>query len=76
MGYYLNKSNSKDKALFEFLQEDLEKYTNRLSELYETNALTYEYQEFLNWKANVTDFTRMCYNVLFHYFYCFYVTNS
>merc|ERR1712100_111002 len=33
-GFYLAKG-SKEKNLFEYLQEDLEKYTNYLSELYE-----------------------------------------
>lgn len=37
MGYYLDKSKGAEKNLFEYLQEDLEKHTNHLSELYEMN---------------------------------------
>jgi hypothetical protein len=68
MGYYLNRSSSAEKNLFEFLQEDLEKYTNRLSELYETNiSFIDSYAEFMKWKLEVTDFTRISHNVRFSY---------
>jgi len=65
IGYYLNRSKSSERNLFEFLQEDLEKYTNRLSELYEHSASSIEdYQSFMDWKVAVTDFTRTCSNFL------------
>jgi len=35
MGFYLDKSKPAEKNLFEYLQEDLEKHTNTLSENYE-----------------------------------------
>lgn len=39
-GYYLKGSS--EKALFEYLQEDLEKHTNKLSELYERNLVDFQ----------------------------------
>jgi len=48
MGYYLDKSKQAEKNLFEYLQEDLEKHTNHLSELYEQNVETIEdYHKFM-----------------------------
>jgi len=65
IGYYLNQAKSPERNLFEFVQEDLEKYTNRLSELYEHTSISIEdYQAFMDWKLAVTDFTRICDNFL------------
>jgi len=59
------KSNSKVKAppstttrvetqglmnLFEYLQEDMEKYVNHLSELFETKTTGKKYDDFIKWK--------------------------
>jgi ariadne-1 len=58
-GYYLDKK-SQEKNLFEYLQEDLEKHTNFLSTLYETPIdKMNEYQEFMKWKEQVSNYTRI-----------------
>jgi len=60
MGYYLDKSKVAEKNLFEYLQEELEKHTNHLSELYEQNIEAIEdYQKFMKWKEEVTNYTRV-----------------
>jgi len=60
MGFYLDKSKHAEKNLFEYLQEDLEKYTNHLSELYEQNCEgTSDYHQFMRWKEEVTNYTRV-----------------
>lgn len=60
MGYYLDKSKAAEKNLFEYLQEDLEKHTNHLSELYEmTLENIKDYHAFMQWKENVTNYTRV-----------------
>jgi len=60
MGYYLDKTKQVEKNLFEYLQEDLEKHTNRLSELYEQDLNTLkDYQAFMKWKEEVTNYTRV-----------------
>lgn len=60
MGYYLDKSKQAEKNLFEYLQEDLEKHTNHLSELYEQNIETIaDYHAFMKWKEEVTNYTRV-----------------
>jgi hypothetical protein len=72
MGYYLDKSKVAEKNLFEYLQEDLEKHTNQLryslgwskliviSTVYEQNLDTFEtYQQFMKWKEEVTNYTRV-----------------
>jgi ariadne-1 len=60
-GYYLDKSKTAEKNLFEYLQEDLEKHTNHLSELYEMplEKLEGNYQKFMQWKEDVTNYTRV-----------------
>jgi len=59
-GYYLDKKKTAEKNLFEDLQENLEKHTNFLSELYEMKLkkLT-SYQMFYEWKEKVTNYTRV-----------------
>jgi len=58
-GYYLDKK-SQERNLFEYLQEDLEKHTNELSTLYETPVdKLQDYQEFVKWKEQVTNYTRI-----------------
>ena len=60
LGYYLDKSKEAEKNLFEFLQEDLEKHTNHLSELYEIPiAQLQDYHQFYQWKEEVTNYTRV-----------------
>jgi len=60
MGYYLDKSKPAEKNLFEYLQEDLEKHTNHLSELYEqTLESITDYHAFMKWKEEVTNYTRV-----------------
>jgi len=60
MGYYLDKSRQAEKNLFEYLQEDLEKHTNHLSELYEKDLNSIEdYHAFMKWKEEVTNYTRV-----------------
>lgn len=60
-GYYLDKQKTAEKNLFEYLQEDLEKHTNHLSELYEMplEKLQGDYHEFIKWKEDVTNYTRV-----------------
>jgi len=60
MGYYLDKTKTAEKNLFEYLQEDLEKHTNHLSELYEQNIENIkDYHKFMEWKESVTNYTRV-----------------
>jgi ariadne-1 len=60
MGYYLDKTKIAEKNLFEYLQEDLEKHTNHLSELYEQSLDNIkDYHKFMEWKENVTNYTRV-----------------
>jgi len=57
-GYY--KTTSPEKNLFEYLQEDLEKHTNYLSEIYEKPLQNItDYQMFIKWKEEVTNYTRV-----------------
>jgi len=56
-GYY--KESGSEKNLFEYLQEDLEKYTNKLSEIYERPLDTMDVDSFKKWKEEVTNFTRV-----------------
>jgi len=68
MGYYLDKSKTAEKNLFEYLQEDLEKHTNHLSELYEQNLdLVSDYHAFMKWKEDVTNYTRVTTKFLDHF---------
>jgi len=58
-GFYL-RDKPAEKQLFEFLQEDLEKHTNRLSEVYETPIERIEdYAAFMKWKEEVANYTRV-----------------
>eukprot|EP01125_Pyxidicula_operculata_P012799 TRINITY_DN4210_c0_g2_i1.p2 TRINITY_DN4210_c0_g2~~TRINITY_DN4210_c0_g2_i1.p2 ORF type:complete len:515 (+),score=125.77 TRINITY_DN4210_c0_g2_i1:1636-3180(+) len=57
-GFYLDKSKTSEKNLFEYLQEDLEKHTNKLSELYEKD-FPKDYTQFIKWKEEVTNYTRV-----------------
>ena len=62
------KKDSKEKKLFEFLQEDLEKYTNALSEEYEkTFEQVPEYHDFITWKQEVSNYTRVTKKFLEHF---------
>mmetsp|Transcript_42957 Transcript_42957/g.108434 ORF Transcript_42957/g.108434 Transcript_42957/m.108434 type:complete len:526 (-) Transcript_42957:588-2165(-) len=57
-GFYLDKSLKAERNLFLYLQEELEKNTNRLSELYEKPLRELSsYQIFQDWKMQVTSFT-------------------
>eukprot|EP01089_Gocevia_fonbrunei_P016035 TRINITY_DN4881_c0_g2_i1.p1 TRINITY_DN4881_c0_g2~~TRINITY_DN4881_c0_g2_i1.p1 ORF type:complete len:511 (-),score=87.18 TRINITY_DN4881_c0_g2_i1:29-1561(-) len=60
-GFYLQDDRKTEKNLYEYLQEDLEKHTNYLSELYERpiEKIT-DYQAFIKWKEDVTNYTRVC----------------
>jgi len=59
-GFYLEKTKNAERNLFEYLQEDLEKHTNHLSELYETPAEKIDdYHKFMKWKEEVTNYTRV-----------------
>jgi len=46
--------------LFEYLQDDLERHTDLLSELLETNIEEAGQNKFLSWKENVINHTRVC----------------
>jgi hypothetical protein len=49
-----------EKNLFEDLQENLEKHTNYLRELYEMKLSKLSgYQQFYEWKEKVTNYTRV-----------------
>lgn len=57
-GYYLKGSS--EKSLFEYLQEDLEKHTNKLSELYERNFNNQStLEDFTRWKESVANYIRV-----------------
>ncbi len=75
-GFYLSLDTSRatEKNLFEYLQEDLEKHTNFLSELYErTMEKIPEYQSFIEWKEEVTNYTRVCDKVCFIFYFLFFI---
>lgn len=57
-GFNLPKT-SRERALFEHLQEDLEKYTNHLTELYEQDERKKDYQAVFKWKEEVTNYMRV-----------------
>jgi len=61
-GFYLSldKARATEKNLYEYLQEDLEKHTNYLSELYERPMDKIpDYHSFIEWKKDVTNYTRV-----------------
>jgi len=59
-GYYLEPTKEAEKNLFEYLQEDLEKHTDYLSSLYERPLdQIKDYGEFIAWKEQVTNYTRV-----------------
>jgi len=67
-GFYLEKAKTTERNLFEWLQEDLEKHTNFLSTLYETPADKLDdYQKFIKWKEDVTNYTRVTKRFLDHF---------
>jgi len=56
-GFYITQKNT-PKELFEFSQEELEKHTNHLSELYEkTLEAIGSYQAFMDWKTETIRYT-------------------
>jgi len=62
-GFYLSldKARAAEKNLYEYLQEDLEKHTNYLSELYERPMEKIpDYHAFIEWKKDVANYTRVC----------------
>eukprot|EP01128_Nolandella_sp_AFSM9_P003276 TRINITY_DN1398_c0_g1_i2.p1 TRINITY_DN1398_c0_g1~~TRINITY_DN1398_c0_g1_i2.p1 ORF type:complete len:508 (-),score=45.73 TRINITY_DN1398_c0_g1_i2:100-1623(-) len=63
-GFYLEGASEKN--LFEYIQEDLEKYTTRLSELFELPLarLNEDYDKFLEWREKVTNATRVTFGYL------------
>jgi len=60
LDFIYSENLKRKKNLFEYLQEDLEKHTNHLSELYEKHLgdIT-DYKEFIAWKEEVTNYTRV-----------------
>jgi len=59
-GFYLDKTKTAEKNLFEYLQEDLEKHTEHLSGFYEKPLdQILEYDQFIKWKEQVTNYTRV-----------------
>jgi ariadne-1 len=59
-GYYLKKTHTKERQLYEYLQEDLEKHTDKLSQQYEQPLHKInDYHEFIKWKEQVTNYTRV-----------------
>lgn len=68
MGYYLDKTKEAEKNLFEYLQEELEKHTNQLSTLYEESLdKIADYHQFMKWKEDVTNYTRVTKKFLQNY---------
>eukprot|EP00727_Mastigamoeba_balamuthi_P011001 m51a1_g6523 putative ariadne-like ubiquitin ligase (529) ;mRNA; r:301525-303567 len=66
-GYFLD-NKSKERQLFEYLQEDVEKYTNHLSSLFETALEKIaDYHAFVRWKEEVTNYTRVTMKYLEHF---------
>jgi ariadne-1 len=59
MGFSLKKGDA-SKNLFEYLQEDLEKYTNALSDMCDKTIDDIEgYDSFMKWKEEVANYTRV-----------------
>jgi len=53
-----NPQKSPEQNLFEYLQEDLERYTNHMSELYELTKVT-TYDEFIKWKESFEQYGKL-----------------
>ena len=67
--YFFDKEE-KERNLFLYLQEDLEKHTNKLSGLYEKDINELEnYNSFYAWKEEVTSYTsitkKVCWRAYF-----------
>jgi len=60
-GYYLSSKRvrSEEKKLFEYLQQNLEQHTDKLSGLYELSLDSYDLQEFTKWREDVVNKTRV-----------------
>eukprot|EP01108_Squamamoeba_japonica_P000290 TRINITY_DN1057_c0_g1_i3.p1 TRINITY_DN1057_c0_g1~~TRINITY_DN1057_c0_g1_i3.p1 ORF type:complete len:411 (+),score=190.25 TRINITY_DN1057_c0_g1_i3:270-1502(+) len=60
-GFYLSERPGAERNLFEYLQEDVEKHTNELSEVYERELTALaDYPAFIAWKERVSNLTRVC----------------
>lgn len=60
-GYYLSEKKGAERNLFEYLQEDVEKHTNDLSEIFERDLRDIpDYAAFIDWKEKVSNLTRVC----------------
>jgi ariadne-1 len=58
-GFHLPKT-CKERLLFEYLQEDVEKYTNHLSTLFEMPLdKIVDYHQFVSWREDVSNYTRV-----------------
>jgi len=60
--YFLKQEQGRDaeRNLFVFLQEDLEKHTNHLTDIYETSLEKIpDYQKFMAWKEDVSNYIRV-----------------
>eukprot|EP00211_Chloroparvula_japonica_P015304 CAMPEP_0119145016 /NCGR_PEP_ID=MMETSP1310-20130426/36872_1 /TAXON_ID=464262 /ORGANISM="Genus nov. species nov., Strain RCC2339" /LENGTH=199 /DNA_ID=CAMNT_0007136805 /DNA_START=1 /DNA_END=600 /DNA_ORIENTATION=+ len=58
-GYYFDRAQ-KERQLFEYLQEDLEKHTEELTRLYEREVASVTcYDECMGWKEAVTNYSRV-----------------
>jgi len=59
-GFYLAETTGRERELFEYLQEDVEKHTDQLSGAYELELDQLpDYQAFIDWKEKVTNLTRV-----------------
>jgi len=60
-GYYLSsrRVRSEEKKLFEYLQQNLEQHTDKLSGLYEMNLESDDLQVFTRWREDIVNKTRV-----------------
>jgi len=60
-GYYLStrRVRSEEKKLFEYLQQNLEQHTDKLSGLYEMNMDSDDLQVFTRWREDIVNKTRV-----------------
>lgn len=56
-----------EKNLFEYLQSDLERHTDHLSELLESNIEEAGHNNFYEWKEAVTNYTKVCETFLLNF---------